>query len=121
MNLLKKIFPVKKTVSETPTPTIYNAHEQLLIEKIIEMVEADPEAFSARWFTGTSLDKSVQSADRNILIMIETGQIAEPIAPVMTKEQKEKIKALIKPIVKKDSEYLAERLICNCKKNHKND
>jgi len=92
----------------------YDAHEQLFIEKVIEMLKTKPECFSARWFTGKSLDKSVRSQNKEILIMIDSGQICQPIEPRMTKEQKELVKQLLEPIVKKDSDYLIERLICNC-------
>jgi len=91
-----------------------NAHDQLLIEKVIELLKCKPEFFSARWFTGKSLDGSIQSQDKNILIMIETGEIAKPTHPNMTKQQKETVKQLVAPIVEKDSKYLIEKLICNC-------
>ena len=93
---------------------LYDAHQQLLIEKIIEMLKTKTECFSARWFNGKSLDKSIRSEKKEILIMIETGQICQPLEPQMSKEQKELIKQLLEPIVKKDSDYLIEKLVCNC-------
>ena len=100
-------------ISDTCNP--YDAHEQLLVERIIEMLKTKPECFSARWVTGKSLDKSVRSNNKKILIMIYDGQIIQPVEPKMTKLQKETIKQLIEPIVKKDSDYLIETLICNCR------
>ena len=90
------------------------AHQQLLVEKVIEILKTKPECFSARWFTGQSLDASVRSNDKQILIMIYDGQITQPVNPRMSKEQKEMVKQLIEPIVKKDSDYLIEKLVCNC-------
>lgn len=92
----------------------YDVHQQLLVEKVIEMLKTKPECFSARWFTGKSLDASVRSNDKQILIMIYDGQITQPVNPRMSKEQKEMVKQLIEPIVKKDSDYLIEKLVCNC-------
>lgn len=94
----------------------YDAHEQLLIEKVIELLKTSPDNFSARWFgSRTSLDRSVQSKDKNILIMIESGEIIKPVYPKMSDKQMEEIKQLIAPIVKKDSDYLIEKLVCNCR------
>lgn len=107
MNLLKWLF-------WSGSCNQYDAHEQLLTEKVIEMLKTKPECFSARWFTGKSLDKSVRSQNKKILIMIDSGQIFQPVEPRMTKEQKDVVKQLLEPIVKKDSDYLIEQLICNC-------
>ena len=117
MNLFKRLFgkcqPTLQQCSVSGSCNHYDAHEQLLIEKVIEMLKTKPEYFSARWFTGKSLDKSVRSRNEEILIMIDSGQICHPVKPRMTKEQKELIKQLLKPIVKKDSDYLIEQLVCN--------
>lgn len=114
MNWIKKFL--RKTNSDSAHTINHNyspleAHNQLLIEKVIELLRCKPNLFSARWFSGGSLDKSVQSQDKNILIMIETGEITKPTEPKMTKKQKEAVKQLIKPIVEKDSQYLIEKLI----------
>jgi hypothetical protein len=94
----------------------YDAHEQLLIEKVIELLKTCPDNFSARWFGDkSSLNKSVESKDHKILIMIYDGQIIKPVEPKMSKQQKELVKQLINPIVKKDSDYLIEKLVCNCR------
>lgn len=115
MNLLQRLFGSRKPALNKPVVSgccnPYDAHEQLLIERIIEMLKTKPECFSARWFTGKSLDKSVRSSNKEILIMIYDGQITQPVRPKMTKQQKEIIKQLIEPIVKKDSDYLIETLI----------
>lgn len=91
--------------------TAYQKHEQLVIEKVIELLKTKPDSFSARWFNDTSLQKSVQSSDRQILIMIKTGEIIDPIRPSMTRKQKRLVMKLLDPIVKKDSEYLIQRLL----------
>ena len=85
-------------------------HEQLLINKVIELLKNKPENFSARWFTGANLDLSVRSNDRKILIMIQTGEITQPINVNMTNQQKEQIKHLIAPIVEEDSKYIIDNL-----------
>ncbi len=116
MNLLQRLFGSRKPALNKPvvSGSCYDAHQQLLVEKVIEILKTKPECFSARWFTGQSLDASVRSNDKQILIMIYDGQITLPVNPRMSKEQKEIIKQLIKPIVKKDSDYLIEKLVCNC-------
>ena len=91
--------------------TAYQKHKQLVIEKVIELLKTNPDSFSARWFDDTSLQTSVQSSDRQILIMIKTGQIISPIQPEMTRKQRRIIMKLLDPIVKKDSEYLMQRLL----------
>lgn len=94
----------------------YDAHEQLLIEKVIELIKSNPDNFSARWFGDkSSLDKSVESKCHKILVMIDTGQIIKPVEPKMSKQQMEELKQLLQPIVKKDSDYLIEKLVCNCR------
>lgn len=118
MKLLKWLFGSGNPALNKPVVSgscnQYDAHEQLLVEKVIEVLKTKPECFSARWFTGSSLDASVRSNDKQILIMIYDGQITQPVNPRMSKEQKEMVKQLIKPIVKKDSDYLIEKLVRNC-------
>ena len=118
MNIIQRLFGSRKPALNKPVVSgscnPYDAHEQLLVERIIEMLKTKPECFSARWFTGKSLDKSVRSNNKEILIMIYDGQIIQPVEPRMTKQQKETIKQLFEPIVKKDRDYLIETLICNC-------
>jgi len=91
----------------------YDTHQQLLVEKVIEILKTKPECFSARWFNGSSLDESVRSDDKQILIMINNGAILQPVKPRMSKEEKQIVKRLIEPIIKKDSDYLIEKLLCN--------
>jgi len=118
MKLIKWLFGSRKPALNKPVVSgicnQYNAHQQLLVEKVIDILKTKPECFSARWFTGSSLDASVISNDKQILIMIYDGQITQPVKPRMSKEQKEMVKQLIEPIVKKDSDYLIEKLVCNC-------
>lgn len=113
LKLIKPRHPHLPQTNVSGSCNQYDAHEQLLTEKVIEMLKTNPEYFSARWFTGKSLDKSVRSQNKEILIMIDNGQICQPVEPRMTKEQKELVKQLLAPIVKKDSDYLIERLVCN--------
>ena len=118
MNLLKRLFekrqPPLQQCSVSGSCNQYDAYEQLITEKVIELLKTKPERFSARWFNGKTLDKSVRIQSTGILIMIDSGQIFQPVKPRMTKEQKELVKQLLEPIVKKDSDYLIERLVCNC-------
>lgn len=119
MNLIKGIFfkeeknglGIPKINHDYSTLTSYN---QLLIEKVIWLLGTNPDSFSARWFNGDSIDGSVRSKDKQVLIVIETGEILNPTRPKMTKEQKELIKRLIIPIVEKDSKHLIKKLICDC-------
>ena len=118
MNILRMLFGSRRPALNKPVVSgscnQYDTHQQLLVEKVIEMLKTKPECFSARWFNGQSLDASVRSNDKQILIMIYNGQITHPVNPRMSKEQKEMVKQLIEPIVKKDSDYLIEKLVCNC-------
>lgn len=93
------------------TTSIEDSHEQKLIDKIIHLLETNPEKFSARWFNGKSLDDSVRSLDGEILIVTKTGEIINPLKLNTNSAQKEKIKSLLKPIVEKDSNYIIERLL----------
>lgn len=118
MNLFKRIFgkhqhPLQQC-NVSGNCNHYDAHEQLFTEKVIEMLKNKPDCFSARWFTGKSLDRSVRSQNKEILILINSGQIFMPVKPKMTKEQKELVKQLLEPIIKKDSDYLIEQMVCNC-------
>ena len=116
MNWIKNLFGKKEgeqcvtsDVDHDHSP-LYK-HEQLLIKKVIKLLKCKPDFFSARWFTGRSLEYSVRSQYKSILIMIKTGEIIQPIQPEMTEQQKKAVKQLVAPIVVKDSEYLIENLI----------
>lgn len=117
MNILKMLFGGKKQLFNklivSKGLNQHNAHEQLLIEKVIYILKTKPECFSARWFDGKSLDTSIRSNDGQILIMIYSGQIIQPVRPIMSKEQRDVVKQLIEPIIKNDSDYLIEKLLCN--------
>ena len=119
MNLIKRLFGIKNkkectihSVNSSYSPI--EVHNQLLINKVIELLKLSPNKFSARWYLGTNLDASVRSSDKIVLIMIETGQITNPTRPEMTKEQREQVKQLINPIVEKDSKYLIDKLLTDC-------
>jgi hypothetical protein len=88
-----------------------NSAHKVLIEKIIELLKTKPEIFSSRWFTGETLDKSVRCADKNILIMISTGQIVQPFEAIMTKAEKEIVKELMVDIVERDTNYILENFL----------
>lgn len=120
LNYLKRLIGIRQSQLHKATVSgslsVYDAHEQLLIEKVIELLKTCPDNFSARWSGDkSSLDRSVQSKCKSILIMIDDGEIIKPVYPKMTGEQKELVKQLIQPIVKKDSDYLIEKLVCNCR------
>lgn len=119
MNIFKRLFekrpPQYCQCNVSGSLSEYDAHEQLLVQKVIELLKTCPDNFSARWFGDRSaLDNSVESKCHKILIMIDTGQIIKPVQPKMSKQQMEEVKQLISPIVKKDSDYLIEKLVCNC-------
>jgi len=115
IKFIRNLFKCRKQQCNIPDVTHrfspLEAHDQLLIDRVIELLKFKPENFSARWFSGESLDKSIQSKDRKILILIETGEITSPTTPKMTKQQKETIKQLVQPIVEKDSKYLIDNLL----------
>lgn len=100
-----------KKKSECNKVITVDEHERAFISKIIELLKTEPEKFTARWSGGgDSLDSSVQSSDKQILIMFD-GQILQPIRPTMATQQKLMIQELITPIIKKDSEYLVNKLL----------
>ena len=71
MNLFKRLFRKRQSTQQqcsiSGSCNHYDEHEQLLIEKVIEMLKTKPECFSARWFTGKSLDKSVRAKIKKYL------------------------------------------------------
>lgn len=112
LELLKLKQPRQQILQQcSVSGSCYDAYEQLFIEKVIEIVKTKPECFSARWFNGKSLDESVISQNKDILIMIDSGQIILPIEPRMNKKQKKLIKQLLEPIVKNDIVYLIEQIV----------
>jgi len=82
---------------------VYDEHEQLLVERVIEALRENPEDFSAKWWTGKSLDSSVQHKNGELLITVKGGEIIRPLEPKMSDEQKYIVKKLLEPIVKRDS------------------
>lgn len=109
VNIFKRIVNFLNARQETPS--IEDSHEQKLIDKIIHLLETNPEKFSARWYNGKRLNKSVGTRNGEILIMIKTGEIISPVELTTNSAEKEKIKSLLKPIVQKDSDYIIERLL----------
>lgn len=113
------MFGAKKTVSEPIKNRTentneklysYEKYEQLFIEKAIEILKKKPDNFSARWCIEKRIESSVLFEESNLLIM-DSGQIIQPISPKMTQEQKEIIQRLIEPIFKKDSICIIENFL----------
>ena len=90
---------------------LYNAIEQLFVEYVIEQLNSCPEKFSAIWFTGETMGKSICSHDRKIQIFIESGEIISPVTPKMFKSQKLRVKQSIAPIIKRDKDYILTQFI----------
>ncbi len=110
-NFFKKLFSDKqseKTVEGTVEKHIEISLDDLFIGEIIGVLRSNPDFFSARWSTGDSIDNSVQSADRNILIASH-GQILQPIKPNMSEKEMEIVRNLIIPIFNRDKIYLFEK------------
>lgn len=110
MRLLKKLFGCK-SVNASQDKNPVDSHENALIAVVTNVLETSPEHFSAKWSTNRYLNNSVQSKDEKILIMISDGQILQPIQPKMSAKQKDAIKALLAPIVRRDSDFLITKLI----------
>ena len=122
MSLWKRIFRPKASVKQHKCFTAFpidpiDSHEQAFIAVVINLLENDSEGFSAKWSSGMSLDRSVQRKEGAVLIMIGDGQIVAPISPKMTVAQKDTVKSLLKPIVKRDSDFLINLLISNAISN----
>lgn len=79
-----------------------NNHEQKFVDKVITLLETRSEDFSGKWFTGKTLDSSVQYKDKMLLVG-DNGDIIQPIKPQITIAQKIYIKKLVKSIMERDS------------------
>ena len=88
--------------------SLYDEHEQKLIEKVIETLKTHPEDFSAKWFCGKSLDKSVRHKNKELLIL-KSGEIIAPIETKMSADQKLIVKNILKIIIKRDSDWLIKK------------
>lgn len=114
MNIFKRIFvkqnEIIKEVAPNDQVNPFHEGEQIIIEKVIELLKMKPEYFSAHWYSGRTLDSSVRYKNGDILIMIDTGQILHPIEVKMTKMQKDVVKELIRPIIKKSAEYIINNI-----------
>ena len=73
--------------------------EQRLVERILELLETQPESFTARWFSANTIENSVLSKNGKIQIMRSTGFIIKPYQVWMSDEQLEKTKKLVLKIV----------------------
>ena len=115
MGWFKSLFggttPENKVVLEA-----YDEHDRRFIEGVIGMLRDKPEVFSARWFGGI-INRSVKENRNGIMIMIDTGQIIAPIKPKMSSGQKEECKRLVGIIVKRDSDYLIDKLFGTAEKD----
>ena len=109
MGLFDIFFPKKKGVGKEESP-LYK-HEQLLIQRVIDLLRENPEDFSSTWFDSDSVGSSVESKDRKILVMIESGHIIRPTKPNLTDDQISTIKELIKPIVERDSKRVIDKVV----------
>lgn len=113
MNWIKRIFQ-KRTESCAIQNVSYSgadkeeSQENLFITKVAELLKEKPEVFSAKWFDGHSMDKSVRSKDKKILIGFD-GSILAPIRAEMLKKQRYLLADLIKPIVERDKKELIDR------------
>lgn len=87
----------------------YEAFERELIQKVIAKLKEKPESFSAMWSNSKTLDKSIRSSDKKILIMF-SGQIISPIEPKMSDEDMRTLRELIIPIVRKESQMIVNSL-----------
>ena len=85
-------------------------HEFRLVYTIIDLLETKPEDFSAKWFTGNTLDDSVQHIDKQILIA-KNGQILKPINPLIMPDTQDYIRYLVKKIFERDSKIICDELI----------
>ena len=83
-------------------------HENIITDKIIDLLKSKPDEFTSRWSVKNSMGSSIRHKNGNILIMIETGQIIQPIEPNMSKDQINAIKKLIIPILEADSKYILD-------------
>ena len=92
-------------------PDPEEVHKQRIINIVIKTLEQHPEQFTARWVSDTALESSVRTPNGSILVMIKTGEIIRPLYIEPPKKQAERIKQLIVPIVKKDSDYLVHKFL----------
>jgi len=113
----KNKYKTKDPIENQPCEIIdpLHKHNQLLIEKVIELLETKPQLFSAMWFGGDKIEDSIMSQDNKIHIMIGTGEIIKPIHVEMNTNQKKIIKKLIALIVERDSKILIDGLLVNYK------
>ena len=107
-DLLKRLFP--KTDVKIDEPVVFNqdSHEKEFIEAVIQELKEHPEVWTSIRYG--IMGGSVQNG-KNVVVMIKYGDIICPFVPKMTKEQTEKCKKLIEPIVKRDSEILIKKYL----------
>lgn len=109
MNLvlkLKEILNIGQSKQERSDST-----EQLFLNKVIELLKTNPQNFSAINFgDSTSLNSYVISKDRAIMIDI-SGKIITPVAIKMSQDEKQFVKEVMSPIIKRDSNFLMNKII----------
>ena len=106
-----KSFWCKSTTPEVKkVEEIFNqdSHEREFVEAVIKELKEHPEVWTSIRYG--NMQASVRN-DRDVVIMIEYGNIILPFTPKMTKEQTEKCKKIIEPIVKRDSEILIKKYL----------
>tara|TARA_R100000541_G_scaffold17976_1_gene27772 strand:- start:148 stop:513 length:366 start_codon:yes stop_codon:yes gene_type:complete len=115
MNWIKRIFCKKVKEKQCAIDSVScsdankeETQEDRLINKISELLKEKPDMFSAKWFNGRSIDRSVRSKDAQILIGLD-GFIIAPIEPYMTNAQKKLLADLIIPIVERDKKELIDK------------
>lgn len=82
--------------------------ESKFVEKVIESLRNHPESFTSRWYRSGEIQNSVKNKDNGILIMVNNGQITDPLEPKMTYWQRREARRLIKPIVEAECKDLME-------------
>ena len=84
---------------------------EVFVNNIIKVLKLHPDYFSAIWFNGVTLDKSVRS--KNGVVIYCDGSIIHPIRPYLSDNQKEIIARLIKPIFEKDTDIIVKEILKN--------
>ena len=84
--------------------------ENQFIDKIIGLLETEPQNFNPKWYDGKSTENSLKHEAKGILVM-KSGKILKPFEPEMTLEQKEKVSQLVEPILFESGNENLEKLI----------
>ena len=85
-----------------------NTNDSLLVDKVLDMLRNNALQFSARWFSGDTLDKSAKY--KNVMIFLKTGEIIQPFRPEMSDDQKQEIVELLKPVIERDIQCIMDNM-----------